>query len=195
MPRAEAPAVPRARGPVSRAPAPSGDGEAALVRGAKAGSRDAAEALFARHWDRAWRTALAVTGRREAADDVAQTAFERAFGALASFDADRPFGPWLHRIVVNAALDVVRRERRLVLVPDPPEEPAAGPSPEADDRRALAALARLGPDRRVAVALRYILDYRPHEIAEMLGVPVGTVNSRLTRGVAELRESLEGSDA
>ncbi len=168
-----------------------GADEAALVRGAQAGSRDAAEELFTRHWDRAWRTALAVTGRREAADDVAQTAFERAFGALGGFDAGRPFGPWLHRIVVNAALDAVRRERRLVLVPDPPEGPAGGEDPGAGDRGALAALARLGPDRRVVVALRYILDYRPNEIAEMLDIPVGTVNSRLTHGVAELREALE----
>src|SRR5256714_15587412 len=86
-----------------------------LVELARRGSRDAAAELFARHWRAAWRAAYAVTGRREMADDVAQDAFERAFAALSRFDERRPFAPWLHRIVVNRCLDLLRAERRLVL--------------------------------------------------------------------------------
>jgi RNA polymerase sigma-70 factor, ECF subfamily len=168
---------------------PRGPDEATLVRRAQGGSADAAGALFERHWDRAWRTALGITGRPESADDVAQAAFERAFGALGSFDARRPFGPWLHRIVVNGALDLLRRERHLVLVADPPEGSSEPPSPPGD-RLALAALARLTPERRVVVVLRHLLDYRPHEIAPILEIPVGTVNSRLARGMDELRTML-----
>ena len=88
--------------------------DAKLVELARGGSRDAAAELFTRHWRSAWRAAYVVTGRRELADDVAQDAFERAFAALGRFDERRPFGPWLHRIVVNRCLDLLRTERRLV---------------------------------------------------------------------------------
>src|SRR6478672_722098 len=88
--------------------------DATLVRKARNGSREAAGELFGRYWPGAWRAALVLTGRREMADDVAQDAFERAFAALSRFDERRPFGPWLHRIVVNRCLDLLRTERRLV---------------------------------------------------------------------------------
>ncbi|MGZ4387894.1 MAG: RNA polymerase sigma factor, partial [Gaiellaceae bacterium] len=88
--------------------------DADLVARARGGSREAAAELFERYWGAAWRAAYAVTGRRALADDVAQDAFERALAALARFDDTRPFAPWLHRIVVNRALDLLRAERRLV---------------------------------------------------------------------------------
>src|SRR3989440_12647580 len=88
--------------------------DAKLAELARTGSRDAAAELFSRHWRPAWRAAYAITGRRELADDVAQDAFERAFAALGRFDERRPFGPWLHRIVVNRCVDLLRSERRLV---------------------------------------------------------------------------------
>jgi RNA polymerase sigma-70 factor (ECF subfamily) len=169
-------------------------GDAALVRRAQRGSREAGAALFARHWEAARRAALAITGRPATADDVAQAAFVRAFAALDRFDADRPFAPWLHRIVVNGALDHLRAERRLVPMADPPE-PAAPEGPGgAADAEALAALARLSPERRAVVVLRHLLDYRPPEIAEVLGLPLGTVNSRLARALVDLRRLLEGED-
>jgi len=175
-----------------RAGAETGPSDARLVRRAQRGSREAAAALFARHWPAARRAALAVTGSDAAADDVAQDAFERAFAHLGSFDPRRPFAPWLHRIVVNRALDLLRAERRLVGLDAVGEEPAApDPWDEAEDSAALRALATLDPDRRAVVVLRHLLDYRPPEIAEMLGVPVGTVNSRLGRALAELRGRLE----
>jgi RNA polymerase sigma-70 factor, ECF subfamily len=170
----------------------STDPDAGLVRRAQRGSRDAAATLFARHWPRAWRAALAVTGRHAMADDVAQDAFERAFARLETFDAARPFAPWLHRIVVNRALDVLRQERRLVLAGDPPEGGSAWDGSGAADPEALTALAALPPERRAVVVLRHLLDYTPPEIAEMLDLPVGTVNSRLGRALADLRERLGG---
>src|SRR2546421_3827053 len=86
--------------------------DAKLAELARTGSRDAAAELFARHWRPAWRAAYAITGRRELADDVAQDAFERAFAALARFDERRPVAPWLHRVVANRCLDLLRAERR-----------------------------------------------------------------------------------
>jgi RNA polymerase sigma-70 factor (ECF subfamily) len=165
-----------------------------LVRRARAGSRDAAGELFRRHWPGAWRAAFAVTGRRAAADDVAQDAFERAFAALGRFDDGRAFAPWLHRIVVNRALDLVRAERRLVGLEAAGELAAAADDAPGGDPAALAALAGLSPERRAVMVLRHLLGYAPPEIAEVLGVPVGTVHSRLARALADLRRELGDPD-
>src|SRR5512146_2914404 len=149
--------------------------DAELAVRARGGSREAAAELFERYWGAAWRAAYAVTGRRAMADDVAQDAFERAFAALGRFDERRPFGPWLHRIVVNRALDLLRSERRLV-----------GEVAEAEwvdvrdgDVALLDAVSALPLQRRVVVVLRFGLGLTPSAIAEVLGVPVGTVSSRL----------------
>ena len=181
---------------VSTPPAGAGSArpsDARLVRRAQRGSRDAAALLFHRHWPGARRAALAVTGSEAMADDVAQDAFERAFAALERFDASRPFAPWLHRIAVNRALDVMRRERRLTSLGEAPELAAPAPAlGDGPDPEALGALAQLSPERRAVVVLRYLLDYNPPEIAAMLDLPLGTVNSRLARALAELRERLGG---
>ena len=80
-----------------------------LIDLARKGSPEAAGALFDRYWDHAWRAAYAVTADRSLADDAAQDAVERAFGALDRFDDARPFGPWLKRIAANRAIDLLRR--------------------------------------------------------------------------------------
>jgi RNA polymerase sigma-70 factor (ECF subfamily) len=170
----------------------SGSSDAALVRGAQRGSRAAAADLFERYWPQAWRAALAVTGSHASADDIAQDAFERAFAGLAGFDASRPFGPWLHRIVVNRAIDVLRRDRRRADLEETSQAASAESVGEAADPEALRALSTLSPERRAVVVLRHLLDFTPPEIAEILGIPVGTVNSRLGRALADLRARLEG---
>src|ERR671910_2902071 len=85
--------------------APTGRDERAWVRGAQAGSEADLEALFRAHWPRAFRAAYLVVGDAAAAEDVAQEAFLAAVRALDRFDRRRPFGPWLHRITVNRAID------------------------------------------------------------------------------------------
>ena len=161
--------------------------DALLVRAACRGEHDAAAALFRRHWQPAWRVAFGITGRRAMADDIAADAFERAFAALARFDERRPFAPWLHRIVVNRALDVLRSERRLVGGELPFEQAAAG-SGAAGDRELLEAVQGLPLQRRTVVILRYGIGMTPAEIAAVLDVPVGTVHSRLARALEQLRE-------
>ncbi len=161
-----------------------------LVRRARHGDREAAAALFRRYWRDAWRAAFAITGRRSLADDVAADGFERAFAALGRFDERRPFGPWLHRIVVNRALDLLRAERRLS-DEELPETPDVNPAQASGDRSLLAAVAELSLERRVVVVLRYGVGMTPKQIAAALDLPVGTVNSRLARALEQLRESLE----
>ena len=164
--------------------------DADLVARARGGSRDAAAELFERYWGAAWRAAYAVTGRRAMADDVAQDAFERAFAALGRFDERRPFGPWLHRIVVNRALDLLRSERRLVGEAAEPEWVDV----REGDVALLDAVSALPLQRRVVVVLRFGLGLTPSAIAEVLGVPVGTVSSRLARALDQLRAQYEESD-
>lgn len=161
-----------------------------LVRRARRGDREAAAALFRRYWRDAWRAAFAITGRRSLADDVAADGFERAFAALGRFDDRRPFGPWLHRIVANRALDLLRAERRISdeKLPDLPD---LAPTHGSGDRGLLAAVAGLSVERRVVVVLRYGVGMTPAQIADALDLPVGTVNSRLARSLDQLRESME----
>jgi RNA polymerase sigma-70 factor (ECF subfamily) len=161
-----------------------------LVRKARRGDREAAAVLFRRYWRDAWGAAYAITGRRSLADDVASDGFERAFAALGRFDDRRPFGPWLHRIVANRALDVLRAERRLS-DEELPDLPDCATSHEVGDRSLLAAVAGLSLERRVVVILRYGVGMTPKQIADALDLPVGTVNSRLARALEQLRESSE----
>jgi RNA polymerase sigma-70 factor (ECF subfamily) len=99
----------------------------------------------------------------------------------------------LHRIVVNRALDLLRAERGTVGLER--VGPVAAPERATADPELAAAIARLDADRRAVVALRYGLDYSLAQIAEVLSLPLGTVQSRLHRALAELRSLLEVDDA
>jgi len=162
------------------------------------GSSEAAEALFDRYWPHAWRAAYAVTADRGLADDSAQEAMVKAFGALHRFDETRPFAPWLKRITVNKAIDCIRRNRRVELLSDDDQTAfhawSVGESAERDLRQWAVsdAVAALGQGKRLVIVLHYWLDLPLEEIAGMLGLPVGTVASRLARAKAELRTVLEG---
>ena len=172
-------------------------GEASWVRGAQSGSVPDLEALFREHWPRAHRAAFLVVQDAAAAEDIAQEAFLAAIRALDRFDRRRPFGPWLHRIVVNRAIDWARaRALRAEVGGDALEERAA-PDARAGDlysEPTAQALADLSPEHRAVIVLRHLLDYTPGEIAELLELPRGTVNSRLRRGLDRLRDSMPEDD-
>jgi len=163
--------------------------ERARVRGAQRGSASDLEALFRMHWPRALRAAYLVTHDAQAAEDIAQESFLAAIRVLDSFDRRRPFGPWLHRIVVNRAIDWSRARRLRSEVELGELVPASEEQPELADET-LAALARLAPEHRAVVVMRYLLEFTPGEIAEALDLPRGTVNSRLRRGLDTLAEEL-----
>ena len=156
--------------------------ERVLLRSAQRGDAGAFEELFHRHWARAHRAAWLVLRDGPAAEDVVQEAFLSAIRNLDRFDVRRPFGPWLHRIVVNRAIDAARARalRHEAWIPDVPDR-AAEPAGRPDGVDA--ALAALPPDQRAVIVLRFVLDYTPGEIARILELPRGTVNSRLRRAL------------
>jgi RNA polymerase sigma-70 factor (ECF subfamily) len=166
----------------------AGRDERARVRGAQRGSASDLEALFREHWPRAYRAAYLVTHDAAAAEDIAQESFLAAIRALDRFDRRRPFGPWLHRIAVNRAIDWARARRLRSEVELNEAVPAPANDPPGDD--VLAALARLSPEHRAVIVMRYLLEFTPGEIAEALDIPRGTVNSRLRRGLDTLAEEL-----
>ncbi len=161
------------------------------MREAQEGSGTAMARLYSLHWRGAYRAAYLVAHDAAAAEDIAQDAFLAAVDALDRFDRRRPFRPWLHRIVVNRALDWARREalRRRVDGAESVFEPL--PPPEEIGGEMIAALKELPAEQRAVVVLRHLLEYTPGEIARMLELPRGTVNSRLRRGLDRLRAAAE----
>jgi RNA polymerase sigma-70 factor (ECF subfamily) len=156
------------------------------------------EELVRRHQGLAVRTAYLVSGSGADAEDLAQSAFLKAYLALARFRQGAPFRPWLLRIVVNEAKNRRRwaaRHPELELTEvHHPSAPAPSPEDEAEAaerrRRLLAAVKRLRRGDREVIAYRYFLDLSEAEMAEILDVAPGTVKSRLARALDRLRGAL-----
>jgi RNA polymerase sigma-70 factor (ECF subfamily) len=170
--------------------------ERALVKAAQDGSTSAMEELFRRHWPNTHRAAYLIVRDAAAAEDIAQEAFLSALSALGRFDRRRPFAPWLHRIAVNRAIDWSRaRSLRGEVAASGALLDSVGAAPAQDERLGAAgeitdALAGLSAEHRAVVVLRYLLDYTPGEIAHVLDLPRGTINSRLRRALDRLSELL-----
>lgn len=180
----------------------------ALVRRARAGEVAAFNLLVVQHQDAAYSLALRFLGSQQAAEDATQEAFFRAYRGIERFEGDR-FRAWLLSIVANAARDELRRRKRrpqrsLDEARDDLDRPSIdppdpGPSPETatlqgELRGQLEAALRLLPeDWRMVVLLSDVHGLAYDEIASTLGVPVGTVKSRLSRARARLRDLLRAS--
>jgi RNA polymerase sigma-70 factor, ECF subfamily len=167
----------------------------ALAAGANAGDRAALETLLARHLDRVHAICRRVTGHPEDALDATQEALIALTRGLHRYDGRARFTTWLYRVATNAALDELRRRKRR---PEPVElsgDRMAGAAPAVESAVTArldvdAALASLGPEFRAAVVLRDLCDLDYAEIAEILGVPLGTVRSRIARGRAAIADRL-----
>ncbi|MGH2712257.1 MAG: RNA polymerase sigma factor [Actinomycetota bacterium] len=173
--------------------------ERELVSRARAGDVRAYEELVRAHSGIAQRTAFLITRSQAEAEDAAQVGFVKAYTSLGRFDPDRPFRPWLLRIVGNEARNRRRsagRRARLELAASS-QEPRVAPSPELDvvtaerRRELLDAVESLRESDREVIGLRYFLELGEAEMAGVLGVAAGTVKSRLARAMGRLRTKLE----
>lgn len=191
-------AVPHSPGELERAAGPLTElSDAELLAAHVAGNPLAFSVLVTRHKDRMWAVALRTMRNPEEAADALQDAYISAFRRAGSFRGESQVTTWLHRVVVNACLDRLRRNRvratePLPEDPDRAEELAAGSDATdavlANEERADIALAlqQLNADQRAALVLVDMEGYPVEEAARMLGCAVGTVKSRCARGRARL---------
>ncbi len=173
----------------------AGDRDTELVTAARGGSSDAFGALVDRYRAPVVRLAYSLTHDADEAKDIAQDAFLRAYRRIESFRPDRPFSRWLFVIARNASLDALRRRRRLAAVQAPgeiePEDPQERAMRNQDAERVRLALADLPPHYRTVLEMYYDAGMRYREIAEALGIPIGTVKTYIARGKRRLRDVLE----
>ena len=172
-----------------------GASEREWIEEAQAGSEAAMERLFRTHWSGAQRAAFLVVRDWAASEDIAQEAFMAAVRSLDRFDRSRPFGPWLHRIVINRSIDWSRARKSRREIPDLPGDSSRAaveikfPDPFLRDQM-LGALGELSPEHRAVIVLRYLFEYTPGEIAILLDEPRGTVNSRMRRALDRLADAV-----
>ncbi|HEX2375832.1 MAG TPA: sigma-70 family RNA polymerase sigma factor [Actinomycetota bacterium] len=164
--------------------------DADLVSRAQAGRLDAFEELVRRHRLGTYRIALRMLGDESDAEDATQDAFVQAWRNLAGFRAEAAFSTWMHRIVTNRCLNMLRARRPTHPLPDDREAPASRPDRIAEGRWQVEDLARaigrLTPEQRAPLVLRELEGCSYEEIAEALDVSVSAVKSRLHRARLEL---------
>ncbi len=175
------------------------------IEAAARGDAAARQSLFERYREVAYRVALRITGRHEDALDAVQDGFIRAFDGLAEFQRESGFQTWLLRIVSNRALDLVRARRVRLAVPLNSDDEDCRAAVLADERsarpgaaleqselaeRLRAAIEALPPDQRAVFALYATGELSYGQIAEALGIPIGTVMSRLFHARRRLYEKL-----
>lgn len=175
--------------------------DADLLAAHVAGDPTAFEEIVRRHRDRLWAVAMRTTGDPEEASDALQDALISAYRRAEQFRGDSAVTTWLHRIVVNASLDRLRRRAVRTALPLPDDNDALPGAVVADpvdhmDRREIQlvvtqALAELPEDQRAAVLLVDVEGWSVEDAARMLGCPEGTVKSRCFRGRAKLAKRLD----
>lgn len=174
--------------------------DADLIAAHVAGDPAAFETLFRRHADRLWAVALRTTSDPEEAADGLQDAMISAFRSAGSYRGEAAVTTWLHRVVVNACLDRLRRRKTRRTVPLPGSDSDESHDTLADSHDAIGelelsmelsrALASLPDSQRLPIVLVDVEGYRVDEAAELLGIPPGTVKSRCSRGRAKLAAQL-----
>jgi RNA polymerase sigma-70 factor (ECF subfamily) len=152
--------------------------------------------LYEREYGAVYRTVRAMVLDPAEAEDLTQEAFARAYRARTRYQPTAPPGAWLHRIAVNTAISYLRRRKlsrllpmRLYQAPDDRDYARSEARTIVD-----AALADLSPRLRAAVVLHYFHDYSRDEIAQILGIPSGTVASRIAKAMVLMRRAMAGSD-
>ncbi len=169
-----------------------------LLAACQAGNRDAFRSLFEIYRDKVYSIALRYSGNHAAAMDLTQDVFVKLFSQLPRFRGDSSFETWLYRLVVNSCLDHNRKLRRIVPLLGEAilrrfhvNEHVTGDLIRSETRRSVqAAVARLSPELRMAVVLRYTQDLSYEEMAEAMNCSPGTVASRLSRAHKQLARRL-----
>ena len=189
----------RGTGSVALSPGDDQAGAAArrsddLVERARAGDHDAYTALVMAHFERTLRMARALTGNDADARDATQDAFVAVWRGLPNLRDSARFEPWLHQVVRNRCRDLLRRRRRVreIALDDHDGESEDQETTSLDRTVLLAAFDRLTIDERRILVLHHLEGVPVAEVGRRLGIPVGTVKSRLFAARRSLRRAVEG---
>lgn len=168
------------------------------VRRARAGCDAAFDALYAEHVERVFALCVRMTADERRAEELTQDVFVKAWRRLGTFRGDAAFSTWLYRVTVNTVLDAQkrsgRRPKQLSAVPEETFEDGTSRGGDPAERLRLeAAIASLPERARTAIVLHGIEGYSYEEVAELMGVAIGTVKSHIHRARALLIERLEGT--
>lgn len=175
-----------------------------LIRACREGNTAAYGELVSRHQDRLFNSVVRLVENAEDARDVVQEAFLHAYQSLHSFKGDSLFFTWLYRIAVNTAISMKRKQRPVLRIQSTgeggngidPLDPSASNRPghalemAEEERQVHDALAKLSPEHRAVLVMKDMDGMKYEDMAEILGVPVGTIRSRLHRARLEIRELL-----
>lgn len=183
------------------------DDEPQLIERARSGDGAAAGEIVERYQRRIFTLCVRILGDTDAAEELTQETLVKALTGLERFDGRSKLGTWLHRIATNACYSRIRsdrvRSRGRVAWPETAEPQARPGVKRADEvldagqRRRLVSLAldQIQPEHRVVLVLRDVQGLEYEQVAEVLGVPIGTIKSRLFRARAALREAVERLEA
>lgn len=175
-----------------------------LITECREGNTAAFGALVSRYQDRLFNTVLRLVGNAEDARDVVQESFLHAYQSLHAFKGDSLFFTWLYRIAMNTAISMKRKQRPALRIQaggenqtgidplDPSEATRPGHALEMADeeRKVHDALSKMSPEHRAVLVMKDMEGMKYEAMAEILGVPVGTIRSRLHRARLEIREIL-----
>ena len=177
--------------------------ERQAIKQLKEGDINGLSVLVHRHQERAIQSACLVIGDPALAEDIVQSAFVRAYERIDQFDASQPFEPWFLRSVINDSIKTLRHRKRHVSLDLGPEgmsfkelliDSNPGPTAQLDDenfrKNVRDALKKLTHKQRAAVVMRYFLEMSETEMVEIMGVPHGTIKSRLHASRNRLRDLL-----
>jgi len=180
------------------------DDDNRLIRECREGNTAAFGVLVSRYQDRLFNTVLRLVNNSEDARDVVQEAFLHAYQSLHSFKGDSLFFTWLYRIAINTAISMKRKQKPMLRIQATGDEKSAIDPVDSsemsrpehavevadDERRIHAALSKLSTEHRAVLVMKDMDGAKYEEMAEALGVPVGTIRSRLHRARLELRDIL-----
>ncbi|MCM0649142.1 RNA polymerase sigma factor [Clostridium swellfunianum] len=166
-----------------------------LLQRIREGDNEAFEELYNKYADYALRVAAVVTKNKMSAADAVQEAFIRVYKNIQAFDLDKPFEPWFYRILINECNRVLGKNSNLVLVDDFIENNIQGSSEDAynfEEYESLyKAIESLEDNNKIPIVLKYLRGFKESEIADILGININTIKSRLFKGRQKLRTIIE----
>ncbi len=163
-----------------------------LIEAAKRGDKKAFESIVQKYHNELYYTALGIVRSGWDALDICQDTFLKVFSSLDTLNDTSKFRPWINKILVNRCYDYFRSNKRVTVV-DYIEEKGFVEEGKEENMDLLKALASLKEDSRMVITLRYFQDLSIKDIASIVGCPEGTVKSRLSNGLKELRKGMKSS--